>query len=155
VRALILILFLSRSAFAQNVGDISFDPKTDDPKFQVCNPKQIWQGYQLKSDKDETSIMVAREFRSKFKTNATWKNENGLIRVRFMVNCAGVADRFRLLGLDFDLKEKQFSNDLSAHVLGIAKSISWPSRRAYNQTVDYYHHVSVRIVNGELSDVVQ
>jgi len=154
VRFLVLIFF-NVAAFAQNVGDISFDPKTDDPKFQVCNPKQVWQGYQLKSKQDETSLMVAREFRTKYKTNPAWKNENGLIRIRFMVNCSGAADRFRLLELDFDLKEKQFNNDLRAHILSIAKNIPWPTRRAYNQTVDYYHHVSVRIVNGELNDIVQ
>jgi hypothetical protein len=150
-----ILIFFNVAAFAQNVGDISFDPKTDNPKFQVCNSAQVWQGYQLKSKQDETSVMVANEFRSKFKTNPAWKNENGLIRIRFLVNCSGAADRFRLLELDFDLKEKQFNNDLKTHVLNIAKSIPWPSRRAYNQTVDYYHHVSVRIVNGELSDIVQ
>jgi len=155
VRLVILLIFINVAAVAQNVGDISFDPKTDDPKFQVCNPKQVWQGYQLKSKQDETPIMVAREFRSKFRSNPAWKNESGLIRIRFLVNCSGVADRFRLLELDPDLKEKEFNADLKAHILGIAKSISWPPRRAYNQTVDYYHHVSVRIVNGELSDIVQ
>ncbi len=143
------------AASAQSVGDISFDPQTDNPKFQLCNPDWVWQGYQLKTKQDETSIMVAREIRSRFKTNDAWKNENGIIRVRFLVNCSGNADRFRLLELDFDFKPKQFNNDLRRHVLSIAKSISWPSRRARQQTVDYYHYFTLRIVNGQLNDIVQ
>lgn len=155
VRLLILILFIHAAAAAQSVGEIAFDPQTDDPKFQLCNPNWVWQGYQLKTKQDETSIMVANEFRTKFKRNDAWKNENGLIRIRFLVNCNGNADRFRLLELDSDLKPMQFSNDLKAHVLSIAKGISWPSRRARQQTVDYYHFFSIRIVNGEISDIVQ
>jgi hypothetical protein len=154
VRPLIFLLFINVAASAQNVGDIVFDPRTDDQKFQLCNPGRVFQGYQLKTKMDETSIMVAKELRAKFKTNDAWKNENGIIRVRFVVNCSGVADRFRILGMSFDLKEKQFSEDLAAHVIGIAKSIQWPARRAWQQTVDYYYHFSIHIVDGELNDLV-
>lgn len=155
MKLLAAALLINVAAFAQSVGDISFDPDTDDPKFKVCNANWIWQGYQLKSNQDETPLMVAREFRAKFKPDDAWKNESGTIRIRFIVNCSGAADRFRLLGLDADLKEKQFSKELSDHVLAVAKSIPWPSRRAYNQTVDYYHHFSIRIVNGKLVDIIQ
>ena len=155
MRALILILFINIAASAQNVGDIAFDARTDDPKFQLCNPKWVLQGYQLKTKMDETSLTVAREFKTKFQSKDAWKNESGLIRIRFIVNCSGVADRFRLLELGPDLEERKFSDDLSAHVLNIAKGIQWPARRAYQQTVDYYHYFSVRITNGQLVDIVQ
>lgn len=155
MRSLVLILFVNVAAYAQNVGDIAFDERTDDPKFQLCNPNWVWQGYQLKTKMDETSQVVAREFKTKFQSQEEWKNESGLIRIRFIVNCSGIADRFRLLELSSDLKEKQFSDGLRAHVLGIAKGIQWPVRRARQQTVDYYHHFSIRITDGQLSDIVQ
>jgi hypothetical protein len=155
VRNIFVLLFLSSPAFPQNVGDIVFDARTDDPKFQLCDPNHVFQGFQLKTKMDETSIMVANELRARFKSRDSWKNENGIMRVRFLVNCSGIADRFRVLGLDFDLKEKQFNDELSAHVISISKGIPWPARRARDQTVDYYHYFSIHIVNGELTDIVQ
>lgn len=153
--AILLTILINVAASAQGVGDIAFDPNTDDPKFQLCNAERVAQSYQLRTPMDETSIMVDKEIRSRFKTNDAWKNENGMIRVRFVVNCSGVADRFRLLEMSFDLKEKQFNPELRSHILAIAKSIQWPARRARQQTVDYYDHFSVRIVNGHLIDIVQ
>lgn len=143
------------AAFAQNVGDISFDPKTDDPKFQLCNPDWVLQSYQLKTIADETPLMVEREVKSKFTPRDEWKIESGIIRVRFVVNCNGAADRFRLSEMTFDLKEKKFSEGLRVHILGIAKSIQWPARRARQQTADYYHYFSLRIIDGQLTDIIQ
>jgi hypothetical protein len=104
---------------------------------------------------DETPVSVDWELRSKFTAAPEWKNENGILRIRFVVNCNGKSDRFRVLGLGFDLKEKEFNEGLEAHVVNIAKGIQWPVRRAKQQTVDYYHYFSVRIVNGQLKDVIQ
>jgi hypothetical protein len=155
MRVLVFLFFTYGVALAQNVGDIPFDAKRDNPKFQLCNPSRVWQGYQLKTKMDETPLLVAREFKTQFQTRDEWRNESGFIRVRFLVNCQGQSDRFRLLELDFDLKEKKFSETLSLHVLSIAKSIQWPARRANQQTVDYYHHFSIRIVDGQLADIIQ
>jgi len=152
---LFFLIFCAVAASAQSVGGISFDANTDDPAFKLCNPDNVLQIYHLKTNMDETPIMVEKEFRAKFKSQDAWKNENALIRIRFVVNCSGTADRFRLLTLSPDLKEQPINKDLEAHILSIAKSISWPARRAWQQTVDYYQHFSVWIVNGELSDIVQ
>lgn len=155
MKVLCFLFLIGTAASAQTVGEIPFDPKRDDPKFKMCNASWVWQGYQLKTKMDETPLLVAREFKTQFQTKDEWKNESGIIRIRFLVNCNGEADRFRLLEVDFDINEKKFSESLSAHVLSIAKSIQWPSRRAQQQTVDYYHHISIRIVNGQLVDIIQ
>ena len=155
MRVLVFLFCIWGAARAQNVGDIAFDAKKDNPKFQLCNPSAVWQGYQLKTKMDETPLLVAREFKTQFQTKDEWKGESGFIRIRFLVNCQGQADRFRLLEFDFDLKEKKFSETLSAHILRIAKSIQWPARRANQQTVDYYHHFSIRIHDGQLVDIIQ
>lgn len=154
VRALLFILLINFAASAQSVGDIAFDARTDDPKFQLCNPEWVWQGYQLKTKMDETPLVVSKELKSKYQPRDSWKNESGIIRVRFIVNCSGVADRFRLLELGFDLKERQFNEGLKAHVLKIAKEIQWPVRRAHQQTVDYYYNFAIRITNGQLTDII-
>lgn len=154
MRALTFIIFINVAASAQGVGDIVFDPKTDDPKFTLCNPEQVFQGYQLKSKQDETSLMVAKEFRTKYKYNEVWSRDSGIIRIRFIVNCNGAADRFRLLELDDNLKPAKFSDEFKAHIMTITKGIQWPTRRAWQQTVDYYHYFSVRLSNGEI-EIVQ
>lgn len=155
VSCFLFLIATTTTVHAQAVGAIEFDPKRDNASFKMCNAGWVWQGYQLKTKMDETPLLVAREFKSQFQSKEEWKNESGLIRIRFLVNCNGQADRFRLLETDFDLNEKKFSESLSAHVLAIAKSIQWPSRRAQQQTVDYYHHFSIRIANGQLVDIIQ
>lgn len=151
----ITVFLINVAALAQSgVGDIAFDPKQDDPKFQLCNPKYIWQGHYLKYKEDETSLMVANAFRTQYQYNEVWSKDSGLIRIRFIVNCNGAADRFRILEVDQDMKPTQFTKELKAHLLAITKSIQWPARRAHQQTVDYYHHISIRIHNGEI-DIVQ
>ena len=155
MKTLVLILFINVAAFGQNVGDISFDATKDNPDFKLCNPSAVWQGYWLKTKMDETTQAVEQEFKGRFQTKDEWKNESGLIRIRFVVNCQGQSDRFRLLELDFDLNEKKFSESLRAHLLTVAKGIQWPARRANQQTMDYYHHFSIRITNGQLTDIIQ
>lgn len=154
MRLLFLAVLINVAAHAQNVGDIVFDPKTDDPKFQLCNPDNIWQSYYLKSVQDETSIMVRKAFATRYTYNEVWANDSGIIRIRFVVNCSGIADRFRLLELDQHLKPGHFTNALKTHLMTITKSIQWPTRRAREQTVDYYHHFSVRIDGGKI-EIVQ
>jgi hypothetical protein len=155
MKVLCFLFLVTGAAHAQAIGAIEFDPKRDDAKFKMCNAGWVWQGYQLKTKMDETPLVVLREFKSQFQPKDEWKNESGLIRIRFLVNCNGQVDRFRLLELDFDLNEKKFSESLSTHVLAIARSMHWPTRRAQQQTVDYYHHFSVRIVDGQLVDIIQ
>lgn len=155
VDLLTILILISIDVAAQNIGDISFDAKTDDPNFTVCNPSRVLQTYELKTKMDETPLAVQREFRAKFVPKDEWKYESGIIRIRFLVNCSGKADRFRLLELDFDIHQKQFSESLRAHVVQVAKSMQWPTRRAWNQTVDYYHYFSIKIVDGQLADVIQ
>lgn len=151
----IICVLVNVAVSGQSIGDIPFDSTTDNPKFQLCNPNWVWQGYQLKTMMDETVLSVEREFKAKFVAMPSWKDVNSIIRIRFLVNCNGQADRFRLLTLGFDLKEKQLSDDLRAHVLKIAKEIQWPVRRAQQQTVDYYHYFSIRVTDGQLKEVIQ
>jgi hypothetical protein len=157
--AFVLVILISScinvAASAQSVGDIAFDPKTDDPKFQLCNNNWVWQGYELKTKMDETALTVDRDFRSKFKSQPQWSEQNAIVRVRFIVNCHGIADRFRILPLDFNLKPVEMDDALRTHILTIAKEIQWPTRRAQSQTVDYYHYFSIRITKGNLTDVIQ
>ncbi len=143
------------AASAQSVGDISFDPKKDDPGFRLCNEQWVWQGYELKTKVDETPLMVERELRSAFKTQPQWSDQNAIVRIRFVVNCKGASDRFRTLALDSQLKQTALDPALESHLIDIARKISWPVRRAQSQTVDYYHHFSVRISDGKLTDVIQ
>lgn len=154
IRAIFFACIFNLPAFAQGIGDIAFDAALDDPNFKLCNPERVFQGYQLKSKEDETSLMVEREFRNRYHQNDTWSKETGLIRIRFVVNCSGVADRFRILEAGPDMQPAQLNSELKAHLVSIAKSIPWPARRGWDQTVDYYHHVSIWIRDGKI-EVVQ
>jgi hypothetical protein len=51
---------------------------------------------------------ILNTFKSKYQP-ITDKNQNGLIRIRFIVNCEGKAGRFRVLQSDYNYQEKNLA----------------------------------------------
>lgn len=135
------------------VGDIPFDPKTDDPAFQFCNPSEIYQGFQFRHPGDETSRLLGAEVKSRFKFNPDWKSESGFITIRFAVNCYGISDRFRVIQLSTDLSHVKFKESMIRHLTDLTKQTRWPVRSIQLRSVDYHHYVTYKIENGQLIEV--
>ena len=137
-----------------NVGDIAFDAKTDDPKFQFCNPSFVLQGYELKTSSDESNAWISNQLKQKFVHQVLWKDQSGFITIRFAVNCFGLTDRFRVLGVNNELKSTEFPVDLNIHLIKIVKEIKWPVLTYQMKSIDYYQDVTFKVVNGELRDAI-
>ncbi|HEY5825818.1 MAG TPA: hypothetical protein VIT44_15695, partial [Cyclobacteriaceae bacterium] len=80
--------------------------------------------------------------------------QTGFITVRFAVNCFGLMDRFRIRGVDSNLKARDFPLDLTQHLIRLVKEIKWPVKTYQLKSVDYYQDVTFKLVNGELIEVV-
>jgi hypothetical protein len=157
----LITLFCISICFAQkakqtdtSVGDIAFDANVDDPKFQFCNPSFVFQGYEVRNTHDEIRKWISSQLKEKFVFNDAWKNEKGFITVRFAVNCFGLTDRFRVMGVTKDLQSVIFPPDLNQHLTKLVKEIKWPVEHYKLQAVDYYQDVTFKIENGKLKDVL-
>jgi len=139
---------------SSNVGDIAFDAKRDNSKFQFCNPEVVVQEYELKSSSDESNVWISGQLKEKFVHKASWGNETGFITIRFAVNCFGLTDRFRAKGVGADLKAVEFSSELTDYLIRLVKEIKWLVKNYQMKTFDYYQDVTFKIVKGKLQEVV-
>jgi hypothetical protein len=137
-----------------SVGDIAFDEKTDDPKFQFCNPGFVLQAYEVRDSHNESRKWISLQLKEKFIYQEKWIGQTGFITVRFAVNCFGLTDRFRVMGVTGNLKTFEFPNDLNRHLTKIVKEIRWPVENHRLKSVDYYQDVTFKIINGELKEVL-
>ena len=139
------------------VGDIEKDTLTDNPNFKVCNgDDQILQYFNLGEGpvyNGEKSTII-NTFKSNYKP-ITDKDQNGLIRIRFVVNCEGNADRFRILQSDYNYREIQFDKKIVTQLTNIAIGIeNWQILYRDEVPVDYYMYLIFKITNGEITEIL-
>lgn len=137
------------------IDSIVFDKKKDNPKFKLCNP-YIFQyfndskGLIFKGGKPK----IVEAFYNQYNSEIVPK-ETGLIRIRFVVNCKGKADRFRLLGMDNNYNEKIFDKTITKQLLKITKNLKgWGVKNLKGRPVDYYQHLIFSINNGIITKIL-
>jgi hypothetical protein len=172
-KLLIPLLFLSFSAFCQeqktnvslyprSIGNIEFDPNLDKKDFQLCRPNIDAQYYSFEandSNYDGDKIKIEKEFKEKYKSQNV-KKESGLIRVRFIVNCKGETDRFRVNGMDENYQEKAFDKSITDQLLQVVKSLKgWMPKNFTSKTnevfsYDYYQYLIFKIKDGQITEIL-
>jgi len=139
------------------VGDIEHNAQIDEIDFKVCNgDDKILQYFNLGEGPvyrgEKSKILNA--FKSKYQP-ISGKNQNGLIRIRFIVNCKGKAGRFRVLQSDFDYQEKEFDKETVSQLLNITKGIeNWEVFKRHEVPVDYYIYLIFKITDGQLTEIL-
>lgn len=158
---LIPILFSCQSEkqisnYPKSIGDIEFDSKIDNPNFKLCFDKYVFQyfndsnGLQYKGEK----IVLDKTYFDNYK-NQNLVGETGLIRIRFIVNCKGETDRFRILEMDENYKEKKFNEKITNQLLQISKNLSGCNPKIIqNRNVDYYQYLIFKIKDGNLIEIM-
>ena len=146
----------NNSKYLRHVGDIKHDPKLDDENFVACRESMATQyfafGEHLPYEGEKYEI--EKTFFEKYKTpeNST---ENGLIRIRFLVNCKGEAGRFRLLAMDDNYQGKVFDKKITDQLMNLTKSLKgWRVMASKTDPRDYYVYLIFKIRNGELMEIM-
>lgn len=141
------------------VGDIEFDEKTDNPDFQLCYTdnaiRQYFnfsKGVQYKGEKPA----IIQHFKENYQPVAS--KQSGLLRIRFVVNCKGETDRFRLMGMDENFQPMDFETEISHQILDLTKKMEgWlpiEMEEMDNMTLDYYQYLIFKIYNGEIIEIM-
>lgn len=137
------------------VDDIVFDKSLDNPNFKICS-NQIFQYFNdsrgLLYGGEKLAILKA--FKLKYNPQVVAK-ESGLVRIRFIVNCEGKTDRFRLLSMDNNYNEKIFDTNITSQLLKITKELDgWEVKEIKDKPVDYYQYLIFVIQNGEITKIL-
>lgn len=138
------------------IGDIEFDPKLDNPAFHLCKPDYVYQyfnnsgGIEYGGEKIAIDKIFEKNYNSKIA-----KKESGLIRIRFIVNCEGKTDRFRVLGADENYQEKEFDKSITDQLLTITKSLDGWKVKYYNDSImDYYQYLIFKMKDGKILKIL-
>ena|SRR5690606_2163315 len=146
-----------REEYLRWVGDIEQNDQIDETAFKVCNGDDtILQYFNLGEGPvysgEKSNIL--NTFKSKYQTKSD-KNQNGLIRIRFIVNCEGKAGRFRVLQSDYDYQENKFDEKIVSQLLNITKEIeNWEILYREENPVDYYMYLIFKITDGQLTEIL-
>lgn len=139
------------------VGDIEYNDQIDNIDFKVCNgDDNILQYFNLGEGPvyNGEKSKILNTFKSNYKP-ISGKKENGLIRIRFIVNCEGKAGRFRVLQSDFDYQEKEFNKKIVSQLLNTTKEIeNWEVFYRNEVPVDYYMYLIFKIKEGQLTEIL-
>ncbi|GIQ57694.1 hypothetical protein Flavo103_08300 [Flavobacterium collinsii] len=144
----------TKSVYPNYVGDIEFNSEMDNKDFELCNSKHIYQyfnrgdGLVYEGDK----LAIEKEFAEKYKSKII-KNETGLIRINFVVNCKGKTDRFRLISMNENYDEKVFVKSITEQLMSITKNLKgWEGKKS--KEIDYYQYLIFKIENGQLKEIL-
>jgi hypothetical protein len=145
-----------KSKYLKSVGDIEYNDKTDKKDFYLCNENDIMQyhndyeGLQYKGEK----IAIIDIFNKQY-IPINNEEDNGLIRIRFVVNCKGETDRFRLISMDYNYKEKIFSQKVTKQLLSICMNLDgWIPKKLEGKQMDYYQYLIFKIKNGQIIEIM-
>ena len=139
------------------LDDIQYDKKIDKKNFVVCDEDNVFQYFNLgdaihyKGDKP----MIINEFIANYDSTKV-KRESGLIRIRFIVNCEGETDRFRMMQSDLNYKEKVFDKNISDQLMAITKGLDgWGKKEKKDGTsVDYWQYLTFKIIDGKIVKII-
>ncbi len=141
--------------YPENVGDIAFNKNLDDPNFKVCNEKQVPQYYNFGKGLQYTGEKpkIIEHFKSFKGLNAP--GDSGFITIRFIVNCEGKTDRFRVQEMDNDYNSKSFHKEIRDQLLTLTKSLDgWVIVSDQGHIFDYYQYLTFKINDGKLIEIM-
>jgi hypothetical protein len=141
------------------VGDIPFDGNTDNPNFQLCNEEKyirqyfnFSKGVQYKGEKPA----IIQYFKEHYQNIES--DQSGLLRIRFIVNCNGDTDRFRLMGMNADYQPIEFDAKIRNQILELTRKMEgWlpiQMEEMDNMTLDYYQYLIFKIHKGEIIEIM-
>ena len=149
-------LLLANRSSSQETGDIPFNKNTDDSTFYLCNPQWIPQYYQVGTNYQGGMNAIRKIFNSKYEhvEVKNVKQQTGYITIRFIVNCKGATNRFRMYEVDSLYKPYRFDALITKRLLDITTSLNgWTPGTFQNVKTDSYYYLNFKIVRGELKEI--
>jgi len=139
------------------VGDISYNQEQDNHNFVICNGKEnILQYFNLGNGPSYLGGKpeLVKRYKSQY-SPVKGHEQNGFIRIRFIVNCEGKAGRFRMIQSDRDYQEMSFDDKITTQLMDITKKIEeWLVMYRKDDSVDYYMYLIFKIKDGEILEIL-
>jgi len=135
------------------VGDIPFDPATDNPDFAICDESNVLPyntRYGMFFDGERYGVL--KYFEENY-TLLPVKGQTGYITIRFLVNCKGETDRFRVYEMDKEMNETEFDEEIVQNLLRLTKALNgWKTH--VPEPRDYYQYLLFKLKDGRIETIL-
>ena len=143
-----------------NVGDIAYNSVTDRASFQRCGDYDAPQYYQVQTSYAGGMTALRQRLLEK-PVPFSQATGSGYLTIRFLVNCHGQTDRFRVFQVNSTYQPTQFSAVLVAELLRRTRALAgWqPGHYSgqgalHGQLLDSYYHLVFKISHGRIVDIL-
>ena len=140
----------------EKVGYIELDETRDNPDFYLCDELNIMEYYQTNPKYGEGMKSIRLYFEDYLEQISRLVDfESGLITIRFIINCKGKTDRFRVYSVDGDYKSISISKELEWLCVEIVKGMGeWNPGYDSGEYFDSYFTLSLKVRHGKVVDIL-
>lgn len=133
-------------------------PNYKEIAFRLCNP-YIYRN--LASDRyyfkytryDGELYELTKQYDKKYRA-VKEGNNNGIVRVGFVVNCVGEIGDFDILELNNDYERVKLNSQISEQILRILQETgAWIAGERYGKKVDTFKFLSFKIKDGKIDEI--
>lgn len=138
------------------VGVIEEGSFWEEDEFELCYKEKIFPGYygRTNSGFSKSRDTLNNYFNTHFDNNG-FTNATGYITVRFIINCKGETGRYEIKEVGPDFKKTKFNKYLTEHILDLVKNLeTWTAVRFQGYDYDSFYHITFKLENGELVEIL-
>jgi len=141
--------------YSHNVGDILFDPNSDNNSFLLCDSTKIISGRSILTYSGGIKI-VSDLLLENFRFQPEYESFSGYVVVRFIMNCKKETGRFRAQSLGFDFSLKECPTALKSHLISIVKELkNWEYKSSRGKDSDCSKFINFKIEHGKIENILQ
>ena len=139
----------------KKVGAIVFNPELDDPSFPLCDENNIMEYYQVKPRYKEGLKSIRQYFSQVGLDSLALGLKDGFITVRFVVNCEGQTDRYRVYAVDENYQTQlvPFENQ-DRLKRWLRKMGGWTAGQYEGIEYDSYKFLTFKIKNNKKTEIM-
>ena len=136
------------------VGAILFDPEVDDPSFTVCDEGNILEHYEANPIFGEGLKSIRRYF-SQYRLDLIAKDlEDGLLSIRFIVNCDGFTNRYRVSAINLNYQTQSVPKENEIKLKTWVKNMGqWRAGQYQGLNYDAYKFINFKIRDEQVVEI--
>lgn len=142
--------------YDQHVGVIRKSNTRNTGEWSACYKEKIFPYYYGRNPASfaEGKDSLRQHFRMRYYNHGI-TNESGYITVRFIINCKGEPGMFEIRQVGMDFKKKKFNKQIVDQLFEILLQLeSWKPVEFYGDKYDSFYHLTFKIENGELKEIL-
>ncbi len=142
--------------YKEHVGLISKSEESDNPDFNPCFKEKIFPYYYGRQTAEyaKGKDVLSNYFHEHYK-NFGNTHESGFITFRFIINCKGEAGNYEIRQVGLDFKKKSFNRETVDYLFSLVKTLQdWNTVEFFGDKYDCFYHLTFKITNGELLEIL-